>query len=281
MLTKLLHVCLTGIRPAVNTPRHPAGDPPEVAATGVELDRNARIRHHLQRFLGRLAIVVIAPATYLAIKLAGYRIRDLRRFRKMVRHRLAAHDGPWLICANHLTMIDSALIAYALAPLSDYLRHYRRLPWNVPEQANFQRNIFSTIYCYLTKCIPINRRGERTRVRRSIDRCVYLLQQKELLLVFPEGTRSRSGRVDFQNITYGVGRFLQRVPDCQVLCIYLRGDRQQSYSTFPTRGERFSVRFQVTRPHSGDRGIRAQRSYARQIIATLAEMEQRHFDSHR
>ena len=147
MITKLLHICLTNTGLATFRSRQHLDCPPESVSAPVELDRKARMHYLLQRFLGRLAIFGIAPLTYLVIKLAGYRVRDLDRFRKVVRKKLEQHDGPWMICANHLTMIDSALIAYAMAPLWRYLSNYRLLPWNVPEQANFQRSLLSNMTC--------------------------------------------------------------------------------------------------------------------------------------
>ncbi len=231
----------------------------------------------LQRMMGRFWYFLIGPLSYAVMWLAGYRIRDVKNFRRQIQTYFEAHPGPWLICANHLTLIDSAIIAYALAPVYGYMLNYQMLPWNVPEQTNFQRNIFSTVFCYLAKCIPIRRRGSREQVRQCLDKCIHLLNQGELLTIFPEGTRSRSGRVDFQNITYGVGRFLTSVPDCRVLCIYLRGERQETYSDFPCIGERFYIQADVLRPRSDDKGIRAQRTFALQIIAKLAEMEQRYF----
>lgn len=231
----------------------------------------------LQRMMGRLWFFIIGPLSFAAMWLAGYRVRDVKSFRKEIQEYFETHPGPWLICANHLTLIDSAVIAYALAPVYRYMFNYWMLPWNVPEQTNFQRNIFSTVFCYLAKCIPIRRRGSRDQVRRCLDKCIHLLNQGEILTVFPEGTRSRSGRVDFRNVTYGVGRFLTSVPSCRVMCIYLRGERQESYSNFPCLGEHFHVQASVLTPRSEDKGIRAQRAYALQIIAQLAEMEQRHF----
>ncbi|MFZ5572538.1 MAG: lysophospholipid acyltransferase family protein [Thermodesulfobacteriota bacterium] len=231
----------------------------------------------LQWILGRCCFLIIGPLSFALMRLIGYRVDDLKAFRREIRAHFETHPGPWLICANHLTLIDSAIIAYALAPVTGYLFNYRMLPWNVPEQTNFQRNLFSTVFCYLAKCIPIRRRGDREQVRRCLDKCVWLLNRGEILTVFPEGTRSRSGRVDFQNVTYGVGRFLTSVPACRVLCLYLRGAGQDSYSNFPRPGERFHIRPSVLVPRTIGKGIRAQRAYALQIIARLAEMEQQYF----
>ncbi len=241
------------------------------------LGLKARCQLNLQRMMGRFWFFLIGPLSFAAMWLIGYRVKDVKAFRKEIQAHFETHPGPWLICANHLTLIDSAVIAYALAPVYGYMLNFQLLPWNVPEQTNFQRNIFSAVFCYLAKCVPIRRRGEREQLRRCLDKCIYLLNKGEILTIFPEGTRSRSGRVDFRNVTYGVGRFLTSVPSCRVMCLYLRGERQDSYSNFPHWGECFHIQASVLTPSSDDKGIRAQRAYALQIIARLAEMEQQHF----
>ena len=42
------------------------------------------------------------------------RFADTRELRRAYRHFRRTSDAPLLLCGNHLTMIDSALIAYAL-----------------------------------------------------------------------------------------------------------------------------------------------------------------------
>ena len=96
-----------------------------------------------------------------------------------------AHPGPWLICANHLTLIDSVILAYSMIPIYRYIVHYKLLPWNVPEQMNFNRNIFVGLICFLTKCIPIIRGGDRSAVHSTMAKCAFLLYKGEnLKLVF-------------------------------------------------------------------------------------------------
>jgi 1-acyl-sn-glycerol-3-phosphate acyltransferase len=67
----------------------------------------------VQNFLGRLAIVLIAPFYFIVARALHYRIRNLRDIRRQCAAAFAAHRGPWLICANHLTMIDSFILSYA------------------------------------------------------------------------------------------------------------------------------------------------------------------------
>lgn len=233
----------------------------------------------LQHLLGRVTVFITAPLIICAIRLAGYRIRDLHNIRREIARTVRQHNGPWLICANHLTLIDSFILAYAMFPVYRYMLQYSLIPWNVPEQANFNRGILLSFLCYLVKCIPVKRGGDRHSVKRSMDKCAYLLNHGQNLMIFPEGTRSRTGRVSSENCTYHVGRLVNKTPDVRVLCIYLRGDRQKAYSNFPKLGETFTLTARQCRPKTGLRGLRAHRDCARQIIDQLSKMEIAYFDS--
>lgn len=212
------------------------------------MEPRERFFFHLQEFLGRLAIFFIAPLYFIAIRCLGYRVRDLRRFRAECRRAFRSHDGPWLMCPNHLTMIDSVILTYAMASVGTQIVNYWLLPWNLPERDNFQRSLALTLLCYLTKCIPVNRGGDREELKKVLDKCTYLLRQGQNLMIFPEGGRSRTGRVDTENYSYGVGRFLVEVEGCRVMCLYLRGDKQVSYGTMPRLWQRFTVGMEVFEP---------------------------------
>jgi len=232
----------------------------------------------LQSMLGWLAIFIIGPLYFIALKAMGYRVRDLKRIRQEYSLELKRHQGPWIICANHLTMIDSAILVYATISLYAHLRHYRAIPWNLPEQDNFQRSILLSIFCYLGKCIPVNRGGDRAEMKKTLDKCAYILSRKQNLMIFPEGTRSRTGQVNTKDFSYGVGRFIKDVPDCKVMCLYLRGDHQDTYGTIPKFGERFTATISVFKPQRTElTGLRAQRCCAEQVIKHLAQMEEDYF----
>lgn len=230
----------------------------------------------LQYLMGRCVTFFMAPLIYLAIYCAGYRIRDLDRIRNTVRRLYREHPGPWLICANHLTLIDSVIIAYAMAPFYKYMVHYHQLPWNMPEKTNFNKNIFMSLLTFVSKCIPVIRGGDRSSVAISLAKCEFLLEKNESLMIFPEGTRSRSGRVHPQDYSYGVGRLFSHIPDCRVMCIYLRGAKQDTFSAFPALKQDFYMDIQPLIPRLKGKGLRAQRDCARQIIETLINMENRY-----
>ncbi|MBC2717324.1 MAG: 1-acyl-sn-glycerol-3-phosphate acyltransferase [Desulfobacteraceae bacterium] len=243
------------------------------------MNAKAKIFFYFQYVLGRLTVFITAPLILLAIKAAGYRVRDLNKVRRTVREMMDIHQGPWLICANHLTLIDSVILAYAMMPTYRYMLQYKLLPWNVPEQMNFNSNIFVGLACFLTKCIPIIRGGDRDAVKSTLAKCGYLLNKGENLMIFPEGTRSRSGRVNTEDFPYGVGRLVCNISDCRVMAIYLRGDGQKTYSNFPRYGETFFMTVEECRPKTELKGLRAQRDCSRQIVEHLLKMEKDYFDS--
>lgn len=231
----------------------------------------------LQRAVGW----ALSPLTTLAVHvlLRGFlrlRLDDPAEARRVYRE-LRREGVPLLVCANHLTMIDSMLIAWALAPPLSYVLDFAGLPWNLPEQTHFARTPPQRVFAYVCKCLPIVRGGSRVALARTLERFAYLLASGEVGLVFPEGGRSRSGRVEVERAAYGVGRVVKSLPRCRVLCVYLRGEAQTGYTTLPARGDRLHVRTAVLEPKSDHDGLRGSRDIAVQITAKLASMEREHF----
>jgi len=236
----------------------------------------------IQYLLGRLAIFIFGPLYFAVIRLMGYRVRNVRKIRQTCSRLLREHEGPWIFCANHLTMIDSVILSYALYSLPGNILHFQQLPWNLPERNNFQQNIFLAMICYIAKCIPINRGGNREEMKKTLDKCNALLEWNQPILIFPEGGRSRTGRVNIDGYSYGVGRFVNDFKDSKIMCIYLRGDGQHTYGFIPKFGERFTINVEVLQPeHTEENGLRAQRFYAEQIIKKLAQMEENYFSTNR
>ncbi len=249
----------------------PAGSGPDAAI--------AR-RHAWQRALAWWVAPLWVPLAAAVLRFGlGYRIRDAERLRKRYRELTAGGAGPILLCANHLTLIDSFLVGWALGSPGWYLRQFDRLPWNTPEATNFAFGAWSRVASYLGKCIPVVRGGKREEVAAVLAQVVHLLERGEVALMFPEGGRSRSGRVDVDAAAWGVGRVVAAVEGCRVLCVYLRGERQETWSSIPARGERFHVELSCIEPKTDLRGARGSRELARQITAQLARMEEEYFDA--
>jgi hypothetical protein len=202
-----------------------------------------------------------------------YRICDIRAVRHELREHIDSVDAPILICANHLTWIDSLLIQWALASSIDMLMGRGPLTWNLPEQTNFYARRWMRLGCFVGQCIPILRGGDREAQHAILEKVSGLLDVGEVVVLFPEGGRARSGRVELDAITYGAGRIVHAVEDCRVLCIYLRGDRQQSSTVLPARGDSFSVCASLLKPTTEHRGLRAARDISRQIGLQLIQLE--------
>ena len=250
--------------------RGSTGEPP---AEALALSPGGRFALRLQREIDRLLSPLTTALTAISLRFGfGFRVEEGEAVRRQFRH-IADQPGPLLICANHLTMIDSFLIGWSLAHPFYYVRRFSRLPWNVPERSIFASNLPLRLFAYVFKCIPVNRGGRRSDVAQSLAKVVESLRSGETVLVFPEGGRSRSGRVELDSASPGVGRIFRAVPGCRVLCVYLRGKRQSSFSKAPARRDRFRVAMRLMEPKTDASGLRASRDVARQITATLIDME--------
>ena len=248
-------------------------------AESQELNRKERFSLWLQREVSRITSWFWIPASAFTMRfLLGYRIRNASKLRKRFRSMIRESDGPVLICANHLTMVDSALVAWALGGTWWSVFNFRWVPWNLPEVTNFADSALAQVATWLTKCIPIRRGGRREEVSNVLRRVEHLLSHGETALIFAEGGRSRTGRVEPDRVAHGMGRIASSVAGCKALCVYLRGDRQQSWSMLPVVGDSFYVDIDIFEPSSSERsGIRRSRDFARQIGERLASMEEKYF----
>lgn len=232
----------------------------------------------MQSAVGRVLSIFWIPATTFAMRfIMRYRIPNAlnlrRRFRKMVKE----SDDPILICANHLTMVDSAVMAWALGGSWWYLFNYRRVPWNLPEHSNYGFKWYNRVGVWILKCIPVRRGGRREDVAGVLKRVQYLLRRGDTAIIFAEGGRSRTGRLQLDSIAHGMGRIVNSVRKCRALVVYMRGDRQLTYSAVPARGDSFYVDFELFRPVSENSGMRRSRDFSKQIAEKLVAMEEKYF----
>ena len=97
-----------------------------------------------------------------------------------------------LLYANHQSLIDSMLVAFALFSFSDILFHFRRIPWNAAAWENFFKQTSRRIFCYFLKIIPAYRNSDMVSANNAVKEYAHILEYSNLLLFF-EGTRSRDG----------------------------------------------------------------------------------------
>ena len=243
------------------------------------LSRRRRFALVLQREVGRILSPIWIPAVCGLLHFwFRYRIDGAAAARRQYQQIRRERRGPLLICANHLTMIDSAVIAWALGSPWWYLRHFSAVPWNMPERNNFAASLLARTLAYIMKCLPVVRGGPRAEVAQTLNSFITMVAGGDVGLLFPEGGRSREGRVDIDATAYGVGRVVRDLPGCQVLCVYLRGARQDKFSDVPARGDRFYVALRLIAPTSAATGLRGDRDIARRIVQELVEMERQYLD---
>jgi 1-acyl-sn-glycerol-3-phosphate acyltransferase len=166
---------------------------------------------------------------------------------------------------------------WAMAPNWWYLFHYRYFSWNLPAGDFFKKRMIFRVVAYLTKCIFIHRDGSKEHKNDILARCRFLVERGNALTIFPEGTRSRTGRFETAKITYGVGKLVSSIPHSRVLCVYLRGHRQTTFSNYPPKNSRFSVRFKLIDPRSQKSGKDAYYETAQRIAHTIHSLEEQYF----
>jgi len=236
-------------------------------------------RHTLQRVVSMITSPFWLGFTIIAMRVYyRYRIADLTAVRQQYRRIRAQSDAPMLVCANHLTLVDSFIIAWALGSGLYWFRHPRELAWNTPESTNFETSWPLRLLIFVTKCIPITRGGPREDIGEVLERVKYLLSSGETALLFPEAGRSRSGRVEEDAAAWGVGRVVGAVPGCRVLCVYMRGREQETWSDFPAKGDTMDVSLVCIEPKSDAKGVRRSVDLARQVTGQLLRMEEEYFD---
>jgi len=99
-------------------------------------------------------------------------------------------------------------------------------------------------------------------------------------LCFPEGPRSKTGRLDTENFQYGVGQLAVAVPSAAILCVYLRSEDHATTGFWPDRKARIYADFELIQPKSRHKGRRAARDISIQAMDSLRAMEAKYFREH-
>lgn len=231
-----------------------------------------------QIFINRALMIIYGHGINLQIAVNhGHHYGNLAEVRKKYRSYMK-NKKPTLVCANHLTMVDSFLINHALSPVLGYIWNFKTFPWNVPAIENYRNSWTYQIVTYLGGCIPIDRQGSQEHLDSVLNKIRYLLLHHYVVTMFPEGTRSRTGIIEPDNVTYGVGNILKDFDDYQVVTIYIRGESQVGHSGFPKKGDQIYLDIDCITPKSDKSGMRAARDISKQVILKLKEMEEKYFD---
>ncbi|GIX40466.1 MAG: 1-acyl-sn-glycerol-3-phosphate acyltransferase [Leptospiraceae bacterium] len=239
-----------------------------------------KVKVLFQRILGNLSFIIIGIIVILLLKFYfRFKILDHQKHKAFYRN-IIKKNKPILICSNHLTMIDSVILQYAFGSYFFYLFHFNAFPWNVPAQEVFAKNVFAKMFLFLVKCIPIDRKGSLEYHEKMLNQIKYILMLKEPFIIFPEGGRSRKGIFDLENITYGVGRIVYDLKDIEVLCVYLRGNKQKSFTNLPEKDSEFYISYKIITPITTEKKrLAAERDLALQIGHTIKQLEEEYFHS--
>ncbi|MEE9132687.1 MAG: lysophospholipid acyltransferase family protein [Gemmatimonadota bacterium] len=106
------------------------------------------------------------------------------------RENVGSEPNTLLLC-NHQSMIDSFPVGMSAFYPKSWFKPYL-VPWHPAARENFFKNRFIAWYSLHTRCIPV-RRGRRDM--HAIHKMIDVLPRGAIIL-FPEGTRSRSGEVE-------------------------------------------------------------------------------------
>jgi phosphopantetheinyl transferase (holo-ACP synthase)/1-acyl-sn-glycerol-3-phosphate acyltransferase len=176
---------------------------------------------------------------------------DIDAIRTELWKKLDAHDGPVIWAANHLTLIDSFLIYWAIVPRSRAAEH-RLMPWSTPEYTNYYKlggkwkSAFIRGLLYTVRCIPFLRGGEDAESeafrQKAYDKCVWVLREGGAVFVYPEAGRSRSGWFEAKRPKDFLGKMCLDVPNAKILCVYMRADDQIGTTVRPPEGSVFRVK---------------------------------------
>ncbi len=237
----------------------------------------------LQWLLSRALVVPISLLVALIARIVfKYRLDDnIDALRADIWAKLDGHDGPVIWAANHMTLIDSFLVYWAIFPVLR-LREDRRIPWSTPEYTNYYRlggRVQSALVrglLYLCRCIPFLRGGEdataETWRQKAFDKCAWILRQGGAVFVYPEAARSRSGWLEPKRPKDFLGKLALEVPASKFLCVYLRSDRQIATTACPPYGDRLRVVADLI--DGAGPGETNPREISRRLFERLAAMQQ-------
>ncbi len=241
----------------------------------LRLSRFERWQLEIQRAAAWAAFFLLGPImNFLVWKTFRLTVPQLAKLRSDFQQAVMAGQGPVLVCSNHLTLVDSVIEAVFFNSCFGYWWRFSQLPWNVPEKKNVTRSWMWQIVCFLGKCIPVERHTAGPKAKKSLAKMLYILKRGDLLSIFPEGKRSRSGNVEQTDFSYGTGQLLQYLPNARVLCVYLRATKGPSFGDFPQKGEEFYFQMSIIQPCSTLEGRKRIKDLSGQIIAQLVQMEQ-------
>jgi len=143
-------------------------------------------------------------------------------------------DGPVILASNHLSFIDSIVIPLAVSRRVVFLAKAEY--WEGRSLASLPRRLFFRTF----DAVPVQREQQRD-AQASLDLARQVLARGDAFGIYPEGTRSRDGRL-YRGRT-GVG-WLSMAADAPVVPVGLVGtDRVQPVGATVPRVHRVRITF--------------------------------------
>ena len=176
-------------------------------------------------------------------------------------------SGPFIIASNHLSFIDSMVIPLSAPRRVGYLAKAEY--FTTPGVGGWlTRTLFTAL-----GALPVQRQTSRA-AQEALDTALGVLRAGGGFGIYPEGTRSRDGRLARGKT--GVA-WLALTADCPVVPVGITGtDRIQPVGARYWRPHRFSVTFgkPLTFPeHRGQAGKgKARREVTDRIMEAIAEL---------
>jgi 1-acyl-sn-glycerol-3-phosphate acyltransferase len=175
-------------------------------------------------------------------------------------------EGPVIIASNHLSFIDSVVIPLAVP---------RRVRFLAKAEYFTRRGVrgrLTALFFRLIDAVPVERTGNRDSMR-SLESALAVLQEGQAFGIYPEGTRSRDGRL-YRGRT-GVG-WLAMTSGAPVVPVALTGtDRVQPVGSRAVRIAPVRVRFGPPVDPSSYEGLpagRARREITDEVMERIAAL---------
>lgn len=178
------------------------------------LEQLSKFRRWNTSWLGRIDSYLIH---LIAIFSGGIFMRFFQRMTIHHRSRLKQLKLPSMILPNHVSILDDFFLGPPiLFPMSIF--RYDLMPYHAPEEKNFFKGKFLSYMMRKLKCVPLTR-GAGFK-QPGMLRLIELIQDNNVLWMYPEGGRTRSG--DINSGKAGVGMILYR-SRAQAIPIYHEG----------------------------------------------------------
>jgi len=120
--------------------------------------------------------------------------------------------GNFILAANHQSHLDQIAAGYVCVP-----RRFHMIG-QTDEYHGFAKILLELIY-FIAGVIPVNRNDEKSR-KRAIKEAIKVLKKKDILIIYPEGTRTRTGEI--QNGYPGVAKIFLEI-ETPILPVGIKG----------------------------------------------------------